>query len=74
MTRLPASKGGECPTAASHLLRLSRGSITPAICVAREVSDMTESIVRFGAVLIDHSGLSQKKKKARTRATRGAVC
>ena len=52
----------ECPTTASHLVRLSRGSITQATCIAREVSNITESIVGFGAVLIDHSGLSQKKK------------
>ena len=60
-TSLPASKGGERPTKAIHLLRLSRGSITLAICRAREVSSMNESILGFGAVLIDHSDLSQKK-------------
>ena len=61
-TGLPASKGGERPTKAIHLLRLSRGSITLAICRAREVSSMNESILGFGAVLIDHSDLSQKKR------------
>ena len=58
---LLANKGGERPTTAGHPLRLSQNSITLAICTACEVLNMTESIEGFGAVLIDHSGLSQKQ-------------